>query len=140
MEAFEEESKTVKRMVKRTREVLLVALVLGFCVSYTAFAQAEKPIPNYQTVYESMVAMKNALESVTSKEAYNLIQSHRRGCPCRRKNFVIIDVRTPEEYVNGHIENAINLDYYSITFEDGLNKLNKNKTYLIYCRSGRRSR
>jgi len=38
-----------------------------------------------------------------------------------KENFVIIDVRTPEEYANGHIENAINLDYYSKTFKDDLN-------------------
>jgi len=49
-------------------------------------------------------------------------------------------VRTPEEFADGHIENAINLDYYSETFGDELNKLDKNKTYLVYCRSGRRSR
>lgn len=228
-------------MVKRIREVLPVALVLGFCISHIAFAQTERPIPNYQTVYESMLAMKNALEgqlgeasvsfgyvpgfgsifvcefegniermneevresirslgpllkiedeenvcvviryggelikeeyvivaprmniadverweifssgaetsteliqtigNITPKKAYSLIQSYREGCPCNRKNFVIIDVRTPEEYVDGHIENAINLDYYSKAFEDELNKLDKNKTYLIYCRSARRS-
>ena len=68
-----------------------------------------------------------------------MIQSYREGCPCNRENFVIIDVRTPEEYANGHIENAINLDYYSKTFKDELNKLDKNKAYLIYCRSGRRT-
>ena len=54
-------------------------------------------------------------------------------------DFVIIDVRTPEEFAEGHIENVINLDYYSETFRDELNKLDKNKMYLIYCRSGNRS-
>ncbi len=41
--------------------------------------------------------------------------------------------------MNGHIENAINLNYYSKTFKDELSELDKSKTYLIYCRSGRRS-
>lgn len=115
-------------MVKKIREVLLVALVLCFCISQTAFAQTEKPIPDYQII-----------ENITPEKAYSLIQSYREGCPCNRENFVIIDVRTPEEYANGHIENAINLDYYSETFKDELNKLDKNKAYLIYCRSGRRT-
>ena len=106
-------------MVKKIREVLLVALVLCFCISQTAFAQTEKPIPNYQII-----------ENITPEKAYSLIQSYREGCPCNRENFVIIDVRTPEEYANGYIENAINLDYYSKTFKDELNKLDKNKAYL----------
>ena len=74
------------------------------------------------------------IEDITPEEAYALIQDNRDN-----QNFVIIDVRTPEEYASGHIEKAINLDYYSETFKDELNKLDKNKTYLIYCRSGRRS-
>jgi len=39
----------------------------------------------------------------------------------------------------GSLQNAINLDYYSETFRNELNQLDKNKTYLIYCRSGSRS-
>ena len=38
-----------------------------------------------------------------------------------------------------HIENAINIDYYSVDFEDTLGNLNKERTYLIYCRTGNRS-
>ena len=75
-----------------------------------------------------------ALEDVTPKEAYDLIQNNKDS-----KKFVTIDVRTPEEYVAGHIDNATNLDYYSSSFRDELEKLDKTKTYLIYCQSGRRS-
>jgi len=54
-------------------------------------------------------------------------------------DFVIVDLRTPDEYASGHIEGATNLDYYSDTFRDELENLDKNKTYLIHCQSGRRS-
>ncbi len=55
-------------------------------------------------------------------------------------DFVIIDVRTAAEYSSGHIEGAINLDFRGgQTFRDDLDALDKNKTYLIYCRSGNRS-
>lgn len=74
------------------------------------------------------------VEDITAFEAYTLIQNN-KDCPC----FVILDVRTPEEFANKHIEMAINLDYYSETFEDDLNSLNKRKTYLVYCESGGRS-
>jgi len=74
------------------------------------------------------------IEDITPQEAFTLIQENQDN-----PNFVIIDVRTPEEFAEEHIENAINIDYRSETFQDELNKLDKNKTYLIYFRSGRRS-
>ena len=52
---------------------------------------------------------------------------------------MIIDIRTPEEFAEGHIEKAVNIDFRSETFRDEVDNLDKNKTYLIYCRSGRRS-
>jgi len=54
-------------------------------------------------------------------------------------DFVIIDVRTPEEYLSGHIKNAINIDYNSEEFFERIEGLNKSKTYFVYCRSGHRS-
>ena len=52
----------------------------------------------------------------------------------------LIDVRTPEEYMSGHYKNAQNLNFYDeLNFKNALNKMDKNKRYLIYCRSGHRS-
>ncbi len=74
------------------------------------------------------------IKDITPQEAFSLIQE-KQDTP----DFVIIDVRTPEEFAKGHIEGAINIDFYSQTFRDELNIIDKNKTYLIYCRSGVRS-
>ena len=53
---------------------------------------------------------------------------------------IILDVRQPEEFAEGHLAQAINLDWLNQTvFINGLAKLNKQKTYYLYCRSGRRS-
>lgn len=53
---------------------------------------------------------------------------------------VVLDVRQPSEYEEGHLPGAILLDFLSQdTFSDGLTKLDKSKTYYVYCRSGRRS-
>ena len=38
-----------------------------------------------------------------------------------------------------HIENAVNIDFYSETFKEDLDKIDKNRTYFIYCRSGNRN-
>ncbi len=73
------------------------------------------------------------IEDVTPGEAYALIQDNQDN-----PDFAILDVRTPEEYAGGYIERAINLDFYSETFKDELNKFDKDNRYLIYCRSGNR--
>ena len=55
------------------------------------------------------------------------------------KNIVIIDVRTNGEILSGKIKNSLEIDFYKSDFTEKLNKLDKTKTYLVYCRSGNRS-
>ncbi|GAG40313.1 unnamed protein product [marine sediment metagenome] len=74
------------------------------------------------------------IEDITPQEAFTLIQDNQNN-----PDFVIIDVRTQEEFAGEHIENATNIDFYSETFRDMLNTLDRNKTYLIYCKVGGRS-
>ena len=53
---------------------------------------------------------------------------------------IILDVRTPSEYAEGHLAGAKQLDYLNTeTFDAGIKLLDKVHTYYIYCRSGRRS-
>ena len=51
----------------------------------------------------------------------------------------LIDVRTPEEYSDGHLENAVNINYNSSSFRKDIAKLDKDKAVFVYCRSGKRS-
>ena len=51
----------------------------------------------------------------------------------------IIDVRTPNEFDQGHIEGAKNIDYFSKSFKSELEKLDKSVPVYVYCRSGGRS-
>jgi rhodanese-related sulfurtransferase len=55
------------------------------------------------------------------------------------ENVQLIDVRTPEEFQEGHIEGAVNIDFYSEDFENQFNKLDKEQPVYLYCRSGARS-
>ena len=71
------------------------------------------------------------IKDITPVDAFVLTQENRDN-----PDLVIIDVRTPQEFARGHIENAINLDYHSENFQDELDKLDKTKTYLIYCATG----
>ena len=55
------------------------------------------------------------------------------------KGYTIIDVRTPEEYAEGHIQGALNINVKSEAFVTEIENLSKSDTLLVYCRSGRRS-
>jgi rhodanese-related sulfurtransferase len=74
------------------------------------------------------------LRQVSADQAEELIKANMGN-----KNFVILDIRTPGEYSGGHIPNAVLLDFHSPSFRENLAGLDKNKTYLMYCRSGNRS-
>ena len=75
------------------------------------------------------------MQDVTSQEAFDLIQEN-QGNP----DFIILDVRTSSEFHDGHIEGALNIDVNLPSFSEELEQLDKNATYLVYCRSGNRSR
>ncbi len=71
---------------------------------------------------------------ISADEAYRLIETHKSD-----PNFVVLDIRTPQEYNAGHIENAININFYDPAFKQKLNKLDKDRIYVVYCRTGHRS-
>jgi rhodanese-related sulfurtransferase len=52
---------------------------------------------------------------------------------------ITVDVRTPGEFMTGHIQGAQNIDFESGNFENQISTLDKNGTYAVYCRSGNRS-
>lgn len=54
-------------------------------------------------------------------------------------NLMLLDVRTAEEYSTGNIPNSINVDVLSPDFKLKIDLLDKNKEYLVYCRSGNRA-
>ena len=69
---------------------------------------------------------------IEANEAHSLLKE-------ASKDIVVLDIRTAEEFEAGHIEDAVNIDFYSDEFREDLSKLDKSKTYLVYCRSGGRS-
>jgi rhodanese-related sulfurtransferase len=56
-----------------------------------------------------------------------------------KKDVVVLDVRTPEEFSKGHIEGAKHLNYHDPDFAVKLAALDKNKTYIVHCQAGGRS-
>jgi rhodanese-related sulfurtransferase len=52
---------------------------------------------------------------------------------------VVLDVRTPSEFAGGHLAGAKNIDVESGDFDSDIASMDKNASYAVYCRSGRRS-
>lgn len=72
------------------------------------------------------------IQSITVSEIGKLKIDH--------KDLVILDVRTPKEISAGKISSdALELNFYSDGFENKINRMDKSKTYLVYCKSGGRS-
>ncbi len=76
-------------------------------------------------------AQGQQLKQVTSKEAANMLKSD--------KNLVVLDVRTAEEFKDGHIKGALNIDIRQPDAFVKIDKLNRNARYVVHCRTNHRS-
>ena len=73
---------------------------------------------------------QNTIESISYADYLNIDNSN---------DFIVIDVRTPEEHNIKRIKNSININFYDEKFIDFFKIYEKDENILIYCRSGRRS-
>ena len=92
--------------------IKITAIVLAFFVSASLFAQT----PGFHDV--KVAEFKKLAKAGTG---------------------VILDVRTPKEYAEGHINGSINMNYFDKDFKNQLGKLDKAKPVYVYCHSGGRS-
>ncbi len=97
--------------------LMLTGTLSSSCTENESGPQNPTETPNQQAVF------------VTPQEAFELIQMNKTN-----PNFVIIDDRKVSDFNSGHIAGALNMPYASLA--DTLGKLDKNKTYLVYCPSG----
>jgi rhodanese-related sulfurtransferase len=75
------------------------------------------------------------ITDVSAARAYQLIMENEGN-----RKFVVLDVRTPEEFVDGHIADAVNVDFNSGRFRNDVDREPRANIYLVYCRTGNRSR
>ena len=52
---------------------------------------------------------------------------------------ILLDVRTPEEFSQGHLENALNINWFDEDFDKQVEKIDKDETIYVYCKAGGRS-
>ena len=80
---------------------------------------------------EAKNGKKAEYKKITSDEAKKMMESEKT---------IVVDVRTLEEYNEGHIPNAVSIPLETIENEAEAKLKNKDDLILVYCRSGRRSR
>ncbi|MGI9642591.1 MAG: rhodanese-like domain-containing protein, partial [Acidimicrobiia bacterium] len=71
------------------------------------------------------------LETVAPDDAATIIAEN--------PDAIILDIRTPEEFGDGIIDGAVNIDFYEPDFASNLDALDKDASYVVYCRSDNRS-
>ncbi len=104
-------------------------LVVGTAIAAdTKENTSSKPAPASS---EKASAPTAEVKDVTPEEAEKILKS--------KKDVVVLDVRTQEEFEDGHIKGAKNLDVMDDAFAEKLGELDKNKTYVLHCAAGGRS-
>lgn len=86
-------------------------------------------------VFAFMIGVGDAAVTGLSAHQFKTMLEQQQG----PDDVMVLDIRTPQEYANAHIRGAALIDYYSSDFVERLKKLDRNKVYLIYCRSGNRT-
>lgn len=98
---------------------LAVALSIAGFAGYNSLAQSTNR------------TAKQTIVDVDSQGAERIISTN--------KSVVVLDVRTPKEFEKGHLPGATNMNFFADDFDQQLGKLDKSKSYLVYCASGGRS-
>lgn len=114
---------------KRILLLIIAVFVLAGCDGGENIAQDMQTDILYP---DDMKAKIN--RNISVAEAQSLIASN-----STKSDFVVLDVRTPDEFNVEHLKKAVNADYKSNGFVSSITNLDKTATYLVYCRSGRRS-
>jgi rhodanese-related sulfurtransferase len=114
--------KITRRIAIVAFPVILLSGILAGCSQVKTTASSTVPVVTSQTT---------DVPTITVSDANTSIQKNSGNA-----NFVLLDVRTADEFNSGHLAGAINLDYYAADFKANIAKLDKNKQYLVYCRTG----
>lgn len=89
-------------------------------------------------IYILLVLFTTAGFAQTSKDI-KVIEPAKFEKQIQQEDIQLVDVRTPKEYEEGHIEGALNIDFLGDEFLQQFSNLDKDKPVYLYCRSGNRS-
>ena len=87
----------------------------------------------------ALVLLVSGCKEDTDQGEIKLVTPEEMKTLVDQKDVQVVDVRTPEEYSEGYIAHSQNIDFNSPTFDEDIQKLDKTKPVLLYCKSGGRS-
>lgn len=105
-------------------------VLLGSALALSA-CDSTSTVDPVDTAPEKNAAAPTQIDRIDAKGAAEALASDAKP--------MVIDIRTPEEFAEGHIEGATMIDFKSPDFESKVSELDRNQTYLLHCRSGARS-
>lgn len=88
----------------------------------------------------SLLLAATSLVGCQSNTAFKSVDAQQFAEVIADEQVQLVDVRTPEEYSEGHIPGAVNIDVKSADFDTQIATLNPDRPVAVYCRSGRRSK
>jgi phage shock protein E len=83
------------------------------------------------TMLSAVTAFGGDARNITVEDAAKMLKAD--------TNIVVLDVRTPAEFKEGHIKGATNINFQDKEFAKKVAALDKSKTYIIHCQAGGRS-
>jgi len=121
---------TVKGMDTKVLGLMVVVIILILSNVFFALAYLEEFDDDDDDEHENgeQPDRTQVIENITVFQAYSLMENNTNN-----PHLVILDVRIPDNYANGHIPRAVNIDFFNDTFEVFLSIFDKNLTYLVYC-------
>jgi phage shock protein E len=112
-------------------KTLLLTTMLT-AITTAASADAPPPAPN-ETAKKVAEEKKPAVQHVDAAAAAKLLSA-------KEAKVTVLDIRTPDEFVLGHVDGAVNINFTGGKFAGEIAKLDKTKRYLLHCQSGARSK
>lgn len=91
-------------------------------------------------IVASLSACQKHVEQTKEESYMNITANEAKEIMDTQSDYIILDVRTEEEFAQGHIPNAILIPDYEIETKSTSMLTDKNQLILVYCRSGRRSK
>lgn len=113
--------------------LILAALALTACSTQPMPMQTLSRMPASLQAQRAQNTFKpQAVVTISPQEAHDWVMDP-------QSQWLILDVRTPEEFAQGRLKNATLLNFYAPDFKTQLEQMNRHQPTILYCRSGNRS-